>query len=436
MRVIVTGLIAQHRSMGGVAWDYLNVVLGLQRLGHEVYYIEDSGEWPYLESGPIDQDWIAHDVSGHVRYLATTFEAFSLGDRWAYRFPIRDEWYGMADQRRNEVIGSADVLLNVSGTLDYPDKYRSVARLVYIDTDPVFTQVALAEGRELLVRRGALNLVICAPGETPDETLLAGWTREEKLRRRVDLHDIHFTVGETLDGTLPDSGHEWLPTKHPITLSEWRSERRHRGVYTTIANWTSYKPVRCGDRTFGQKDVEMIRFIGLPDAVAPVTLEIAMSKVHHLGWQSEHQYVLSSAGHDSIDLTRETPHSLLRRYGWQIVPAGEECGDFTRYRDYILASKGEVSVAKHGYVSGRAGWFSGRSACYLAAGRPVIVQDTGLGAVLPSGEGVLPFSTMADAVEAVREVEGAYERHARAASAIAEEFFDSDKVLPNILARC
>lgn len=436
MRVIVTGLIAQHRSMGGVAWDYLNVVLGVRQLGYEVFYIEDSGEWPYLESGPADQEWIAHDVSSHIQYLAETFAAFGLEGRWAYRNPICGEWHGMPDSQRTEVIASADVLLNISGTLDYPDKYRSVKRLVYIDTDPVFTQVALVEGHALLARRGALNLVVCGPGETPDDTVLDGWTRAEKLRRRVDLHDVHFSVGETLDNGLPDSGHNWLPTKHPVALAQWRSEPRHRGVYTTIANWTSYEPVRFGGLSFGQKDVEMIRFIGLPDAVAPVSIEVAMSKVHHHGWQSEHQYVFCSAVHDDVDLTRETPHTLLQRYGWHIVPAARECGNFTRYRNYILASKGEVSVAKHGYVAGQSGWFSGRSACYLAAGRPVVVQDTGFGAVLPTGEGVLPFSTVDNAADAIKKVEGDYERHARAAAAIAEEFFDSNKVLAKIFAQC
>jgi hypothetical protein len=422
--------------MGGVAWDYMNFVLGLQKLGHEVYYVEDSGEWPYLESGPADEDWIAHDVSGHVGYLAETFEAFGLGDRWAYRFPIRDEWYGMPDLRRRDVIRSADLLLNVSGTLDYPDKYRSVARLAYIDTDPVFTQVAAARGGELLTQRGALNTVVCGPDETPDEAILVGWTREEKLRRRIDLHDVHFTVGETLNGTMPDTGHTWLPTKHPIALSAWRSEQPHNGVYTTVANWTSYKPIEYEGRSFAQKDVELIRFIDLPKLVAPVSLEIAMAKVHHAAWQSEHQYVLTSSGHGGVDLASETPHGLLHRYGWRIVSAAERCGDFTAYRNYLLSSKGEVSVAKHGYVCARAGWFSGRSACYLAAGRPVVVQDTGFGAVLPVGEGIVSFSTIQDAEHAIRRVEGAYHHHARAALAVAEEYFDSDKVLTRILKAC
>jgi hypothetical protein len=436
MRVIVTGLILQHRSMGGVAWDYLNFVLGFQKLVHEVYYIEDSGEWPYLESGPDDAPLIAYDVGQHVRHLADTFEAFGLADRWAYRFPIRDEWYGLPESRRREVVRSADLLLNVSGTLEYPDQYRSVARLVYVDTDPAFTQIEVDRGGTLLKERGALGRVVCGPGEPPDEQALAGWTREEVLRRRVDLHDVFFTVGETLGAGLPDTGHAWLPTKHPIVLSEWSSERPHRGVYTTVANWTSYKPVHYNGRTFGQKDIEMIRFIDLPKVVPSIPLEIAMSKVHHVTWQSEHQYALSTTGREKVDLAGETPQGLLRRRGWRVVPAEEMCGDFNAYRDYLTSSKGEVSVAKHGYVCSRSGWFSGRSGCYLAAGRPVVVQDTGFGSVLPTGRGVLTFSNMQEAEAAIREVDGAYDRHARAASMLAKENFDSDKVLTKILNAC
>src|SRR5215207_9609511 len=149
-RVIVTGLIAQHRNMGGVAWDYLNFLIGLRSLGHDVFYVEDSGEWPYLDEGPSDGDWIAWDPSEHVQYLARVMEAFDLQERWSYFFPIRERWYGMSDLKRREVIETSDVVLNVSGTLDYPEKYNARATLVYIDTDPVFTQIAAKLGARSL----------------------------------------------------------------------------------------------------------------------------------------------------------------------------------------------------------------------------------------------------------------------------------------------
>lgn len=433
-RVIVTGLIAQHRTMGGVAWDYLNFVLGLHRLGHEVYYIEDSGEWPYLDSGLPDEDWIAHDVTGHMEYLARTFEAFGLGDRWAYYFPIEGRWFGMPGPRRREVIASADILMNVSGTLDFPEKYRTVQRLVYIDTDPIFTQIGLSQGALLLKRRGLTGPLALTEAEMADPGILSGWSREEKLRRRVDLHDVHFTVGETLDPEFQNTGHAWRPTKHPIMISEWRNNRGYRDVYSTVANWTSYKPVEHLGRSYGQKDVELRRFLHIPGAVSPISLEIALAKVQHVSWETPDAAdpVSASAPVDE----NETPHERLRQNGWRVVPAEETCGDLHSYRDYLVSSKGEWSVAKHGYVIGRSGWFSGRSACYLAAGRPVIVQDTGFGDVLPTGEGILRFTSVAEAEEHLRAVDSAYERHARAAAALADEYFDSDRVLNRMLAAC
>jgi hypothetical protein len=422
--------------MGGVAWDYLNFVLGLHQLGHEVYYVEDSGEWPYLDSGPDDEPWIAQDVSGHVEYLARTFSGFGLGDRWAYFFPIAREWYGMSDRRRDEVIRSADVLLNVSGTLDYPEKYRDVGRLVYIDTDPVFTQIALIQGAEQLRARGVTGQVSfsdCAAAETE---VLHDWSRDEKLRRRVDLHDVHFTVGETLPPALRNTGHTWHPTKHPIVLGEWRTECVHRGVYTTIANWTSYEPLVYQGQRYGQKDIEMVRFLGIARAVAPAKLEIALAPVQHSAWESWRECELPGPDSSEDSDPARDPHALLRKFGWNVVPANQVCGDFSSYRDFIRSSKGEWSVAKQGYVCGTTGWFSGRSGCYLAAGRPVIVQDTGFSSIMPTGDGVLAFRGVDEACEQIRAVDSDYGHHARAARAMAAEYFDSSKVLRAMLSAC
>jgi hypothetical protein len=176
-------------------------------------------------------------------------------------------------------------------------------------------------------------------------------------------------------------------------------------------NWTSYKPVVYGNRSYGQKDLEFVRFQDLPRLIAPTALEVAVN-----------------AGK-----TRRTPRHLLAHKGWRVVDPAKVCPDLDSYRDYIEASKAEWSVAKNGYVVGRPGWFSCRSACYLAAGRPVAVQDTGFGAVLPTGEGLLAFSTMEEAVASIKEIEANYERHAKAAREIAAEYFDASKVLPRLI---
>jgi hypothetical protein len=232
------------------------------------------------------------------------------------------------------------------------------------------------------------------------------------FRKLIDLHDRQFSFGEHLTDAVPDTGHYWRPTRQPVVLSEWRPALPYREVFTTVMNWTSYNQVIYNGQTYGQKDVEFMRFLELPSLVAPTALEIAVNE----------------------GKTRRTPRALLAHKGWRVVDPAVVCPELESYRQYIEASKAEWSVAKNGYVVGQAGWFSCRSACYLAAGRPVIVQDSGFGAVLPVGEGLLSFTTLEEAALAIREVEAHYGRHAAAARAIAEAYFDADKVLTRLLA--
>ena len=375
LRVIVTGLIAQY-PLGGVTWDYLQYVLGLSQLGHDVYYLEDTGLWPFNPQ----EGGVAKDCSFNVDYLASVMDRFGLQDKWLYRFPWQNQWYGLSEQKRKELIKTADLLINVSGTLANPEEYRSAKRLVYIDSDPVFTQVKLARG-------------------------------QVDFQRMVDIHDVQFSFGECLSDKVPETGHVWRPTRQPVVLAEWHPSVEHRNVFTTVMNWTSYKPVTFGGRTYGQKDVEFERFMELPGRVPGTELEIAIN-----------------AGK-----TRRTPRDRLKRSGWSVVDPDRVCPDTESYRDYIESSKAEWSAAKNGYVVGQAGWFSCRSACYLAAGRPVVAQDTGYGCVLPVGEGLLAFNTLEEALEAIQDVEQHYDRHAEAARAIADSYFDSDKILTRLV---
>jgi len=377
IRIVVTGMIAQY-PLGGVTWDYLQYVLGFHRLGHDVYYIEDTGQWPYDPS----EDGRIKDCDFNVRYLAGVMSRFGLEDRWAYRFPWKSQWFGLPDARREEVVRTADLVVNLSGMFERPEDYRpaSGGRLVYIDSDPVFTQLKLARG-------------------------------ETYFRNLVDRHDVLFSFGECLPGAAPDTGDTWLPTRQPVVISEWRPDREHRDVFTTVMTWVSYNAVKFEGETYGHKDVEFRRFLDLPERVAPVRLELA-----------------ANAGRG-----RKLPRDHLVHKGWQVVDPRDVCPDLDGYRRYIESSKAEWSVAKNGYVRGRSGWFSCRSACYLAAGRPVVVQDTGFAPVLPVGEGILAFTTPDDAAAAIQDVEARYDRHAAAARAIAEDCFDSDKVLATLI---
>ena len=406
LRIVVTGLIAQHPTLGGVAWDYAAYPAALRRMGHDAYYLEDSGEWPYnLNGGPSGQDWVARDPSANLRRLAEVMERFDLGDRWAYRFPLADRWYGMSDARRGEVLGSADLLINVSGTLERPEQYRRATRLAYIDSDPVFTQIKWMLDDE----RG-------------------------EFRRRVDAHDVHFTFGERLGASVPDTGHTWVPTRQPIVIDEWRTDGSYRDVYTTVMSWTSYQPLRYRSQTFAQKDVEFRRFVRLPGLVPSGTFEVALHATEHVSWES----VDRSESEDGVPVeaapVRVSAREQLTAAGWRVVDPHHACGDLDGYRAYVQTSKGEWSVAKNGYVAGNPGWFSCRSACYLAAGRPVIIQDTGIRDLFPAGEGLMVFTTLQEAIDAVADVEARYPTHARRAREIAHAYFAHEPVLNRLIA--
>ena len=395
LRIIVTGLIGQHYALAGVTWDYIQYAIGLKKLGHDVYYFEDTGEWPYTpDGGPTGNEWVAQDCKKNTEHLQAVFSRYGLGDRWAYHFPTKSEWYGLPDQRRKEIIRTADLLINVSGTLENPAGYRAVNCLAYIDSDPGFTQVKLINN-------------------------------DQAFCERVSAHDIHFSFGEQLPVDLFPTDYHWHPTRTPIALSEWRPAKTHNNSYTTIMNWTSYKPLALGNRIFGQKDLEFVKFLDLPRQLPGVPLEVAVAKTQHKNWQS----ILPG----TEQLRFDAPQAMLQHYGWQVIDPAERCGDIDSYRRYIETSKGEWSVAKNGYVVGQSGWFSCRSACYIAAGRPVVVQSTGFEDVLPVGEGVLSFRTLEEAKRAIETIENDYRRHSEAARAIAEDCFKAEKVVSDLI---
>ena len=375
--IIVSGLIVQY-PLGGMAWHYFQYVLGLSKLGHDVYYFEDTELSPY---NPV-LGGLSNDCTFNINYLTRIFDKYGFTEKWAYHFKKQNKWYGLTQDERKKVLNSADILINVSGTLARPEKYRDIPCLVYIDTDPVFTQIKLA--------RGQLG-----------------------LKNSIDFHDRQFTYGENFSKFIPDTGHQWIPTRQPIVLEEWKHSIEPRNVYTSIMNWTSHNDVVYKGKSYGQKDKEFLRFLELPKFVDPVKLEIAAN----------------------TGKTRKTPIELLKYNGWNIVNPDVVCPDMESYRDYIVNSKGEWSVAKNGYVLGQAGWFSDRSACYLAAGRPVVIQETGFSKVLPVGKGLLSFSNMKEAEEALFDIENNYEFHSEAALRIAEYYFDANIVLENLLKK-
>lgn len=383
LRIIVTGLIAQY-PMGGVSWDYFQYVLGLSRLGHEVYYLEDTGFWPY---NPQENGLSQNGCQFNIDYTQKIFEAYGLGDRWMFKFCCdtnKHEWYGLADRKREEVLNSADLLINVSGCLSEPEKYCSVKRLAYIDSDPVFTQVKLALGYET-------------------------------FHDQIQCHDKHFTFAENPNHVMPMTKFTWQATRQPVVLSEWMTSVKPSNVFTTIMNWTSYDALKYQGVEYGQKDQEFKKYLTLPSLLKAQNIDCTLELAVNQG------------------KTTKTPYQALIKQGWILSDPSAVCPDLSSYRDYIQSSKAEWSVAKHGYVQGQSGWFSCRSACYLASGRPVVVQDTGFSHVLPCGSGLHAFSSLDEALDGIESVNAQYQSECSRAREIADEYFNSDRVLSKLI---
>jgi hypothetical protein len=401
MRIIVTGLVGQY-AFGGVAWDYLQFVEGFRQLGHEVFYLEDTETWPY---DPI-KNTVSDDCSYNVGYLRDVMNRLGLGDRWIYRNCPDAGYHGVTEPEAKKICASADVFVNVSGCGWLRPEYVAIPKKVFIDSDPMFTQVALVSGNQ-----GVID--------------------------HIHAHDFHFTFAENIgapDCRVPMAGLKWIPTRQPIVLDWWPLEGRAsarpptdagrgldgarpsiktpRDVFTTVMNWVSYKGCEYGGETWGQKDVEFMKFIDLPQKTTQ-KFEIAMG----------------------MGPGMRRPTELLQQKGWRIIEPSEHLPDPWTYRDYLVNSKGEWSVAKEGYVKSRSGWFSCRSACYLALGRPCVLQDTDWSKIYPTGNGLFAFSTMEEAITGIDAINADYTRQSAAARGIAEQMFDARKVLGTMLER-
>lgn len=381
MRIVVTGLIG-HYAFGGVFWDYIQYVMGFRALGHDVWYFEDTGAWAYH---PVLQEPSA-DCSHNVAYLKGVMEDFEMGDRWIYRNEADGRYHGSeSDGMAQRVLAEADVLVNVSGACWLRPETARIGHKLFLDGDPMFTQIGLVT--------------------------------DERTGAHIRAHDRHYSFGLRIGHPgcrVPEAGIHWWPTVQPIALEHWAGQdvsgHVAAGAWTTVMNWSSYHPKEFEGEAYGQKDREFLKYLELPT-------------------RTGERFVLGMG--QGVGKTR--PTEQLRSLGWEIVEPDEHLPDCKSYRSFLSHSKAEWSVAKSGYVKSRSGWFSCRSACYLALGKPVVVQDTGWSEVLPSGEGVLAFTDMASAVHAVREVSENYAHHSQAARAYAKKHFDAPKVCSELL---
>ncbi len=296
----------------------------------------------------------------------------------------------MSRQEFDRAAETADLFINVSGACMIPENLSPRCIKIFLDTDPGYNQIMLSER-------------------------LAWSENVERWCQSVQDHDQHFTYAENIYGadcTVPHMEFAWKPTRMPVVLDLWDSLAAepipNALPWTTIMTWNAFKgKLIYQGIEYASKGAEFEKLMGLPKRLS-TPLKVAVGGV-------------------------TAPLERLAENGWQVVDGPEQTLTPATYQEFIRRSRGEISPAKHVYVAMRTGWFSCRSACYLAAGRPVVVQDTGFSSVYPGGEGLLPFNTAEEAIAGILEVEGNYERHARAARSIASEYLDSGKVLGRMI---
>jgi hypothetical protein len=378
-RIVVGGSLAQKPGYGGHSWVFLQYLLGFRRLGWDVLFVDR------LQPG------MCHDRAGspcslsesvNLPYFSTVMEGFGLRDACAL---LDDEGRSIVGLPRDEVLErmrTSVLLLNVMGYITDEELLSSAPRRVFLDIDPGFGQM---------------------------------W-REQGLHNAFEGYDDLVTIAENIGEPscrIPTCGLDWITTRQPVVLSQWPASRVAGSCFTTIASWRGmYSPLVQDGRRYGLRVHEFRRFFELP-RLSRQRFELALA-----------------IGAEERDDLR-----LLDANGWRLADPAAVAGDPWDYRRYIEGSLAEFTVAKGMYVHAKSGWFSDRSICYLASGKPVVAQDTGLEALYPTAEGLVTFEDPGDARAAVEEVGGNYARHARAARDLAEGWFDSDKVLGRLLAK-
>jgi hypothetical protein len=400
-RLIVLGIVGRT-PFAGVAWQALHYVEGFRRLGFEVYYVEDTGDWAYDP----EQNRVSEDCSYAVNFISRVMRWCGLPEKWAYRTHDNGRTvYGLSEAQLRQLFATADALINVTGSTILDEEHLRVPVRIYLETDPVQPQIEVAKGNSFY-----LDL--------------------------LNSHTHHFTFAENLgaaDCLVPAVSIDYHPTRQPVVVEWWKTPDCAMaigdGPFSTVANWRqSGKDLVWNGQTYTwSKHHGFLKLADLPRR-AGQPLELALAVQGHKE-DGNGNWVLAHS--EDAEAMR-----LLVSHGWRIADAIQLSKDILPYRDYIMASRGEFTVVKEQYARPRTGWFSDRSACYLAAGRPVLTLDTGFAKFLPTGEGLFPFNSMEDILEAFTTINTDYDRHSRAARAIAEECFRAETVLAKLVTAC
>jgi hypothetical protein len=373
-KLIVSGILFWY-PLAGVTYQFLHYLLGLRRLGWDVYYIEDSGRWLYDPRKRV----VTSDATENVSQVAPALAAHGFDGKWAFRgaYP-GGRCYGMEESEVLRLFREADALLNVTGAQEIRDEHRTIPRRIYVESDPFGSQVKLFNG-------------------------------DETFRGLLDAHDIWFSFGEN---QVP-LDRAWLPTRQPIAVDLWAPAAMTPAAnYNTITTWHNdgKTAVYLGETYHWTKDREFVPYLDLPRKRSAVHFELATDA-------------------DTAGLELLTSHGFAVREALAVSSSIED------YHAYICGARAEFTVARDQYVRPCTGWFSDRSASYLAAGRPVITQETGFSKTIPTGRGLFAFLSMDDVLAAVDAIESDYAAHSRAALEIAREYFGAEKVLASLLER-
>ena len=383
-RIVVMGFMGGC-PIAGVIWQHIHYIVGLQRLGHEVYYVEDSARYVY---NPVTY---AEDMD--YAYAAQTLDRlarqFGFEGRWSFcaRFFPEHPTAGMTLEKVRELYRTADAVLAVCGTQEFHEDLLASQNLIYVESDPGVEQIRVDKGDE---------------------------TRRAYLMR----HRERFTFGENVGTPLfpvPLHGIRWLPTRQPVVTDLWRQDAPPPGgaVFTTVANWNTSgrKDIEWrGDKYLWSKSLEFLKFIEAPARVGE-------------------DFEMATTIRDAETV------ELFHRNRWRLVAPDRLSIEWDAYRTYLQESKGEFTVAKDQYVRLHTGWCSDRTACYLACGRPAITQETGFTRLFGGKMGLLAFTTLDEIAEHVRAINADYPAHCRAAHEIAAEHFEATKVLASLLER-
>ena len=378
--VIVGGALANKPDNGGEAWVRLSWIRGLQRLGFNVMFAEQIAMDACVdETGAV----VPFEQSINLAYFRQVTEQFNLDGSSILICGNGEQTYGPGFGEFLDLASDAELLINISGHLTLDAVKQRIRRKAFIDIDPGFTQF---------------------------------WHVTSNSGANLGGHDSWFTIGENIGKPIcpiPTCGIDWQPVRQPVVLEDWPVAVGSLDRFTTIANWRGpYGAVEYGGHTYGLKVHEFRKMIALPRE-SGMPFEIALA-IHPA---------------DGNDLT------ALQENAWAIVDPTRIVTDPDAFRRYVQTSGAEFSVAQGTYVDTQSGWFSDRTTRYLASGKPVLVQDTGFGRQLPLGEGLLSFRSLDEAVAGVREIAQNYTHHSRAARRIAEDFFDSDRVLTDLIDR-